>query len=381
MAEGDKPYRLYRGGRVKGKVPLEKRAPAAVRRPRTRGARRWSRRRVLWLSAAALGVLLVLAAVWAVLGYLSFARGVEKANARLPKAAAARLVEQDGSLLSDPATLLVIGTDGGKAHGNGSRRADSLLLLRTDPGRHRLSYLSIPRDLQVEVPGFGAEKVNSANQLGGPALTIDTVRLLTGLPIHHVVVVDFDGFRELIDALGGIEVDVPKPILSNRFDCPYTRERCRTWEGWRFAKGRQHLDGQRALVYSRIRTNRLDPSDTDISRGSRQQAIAEAVGDKIAGFGTFLRAPFIGDSLAAPLATDLSAWELVQLGWVRFRADGSRSLHCRLGGDPATVGGESVLLGSEDNVGVIAMFLRRAAPVAPAKGTLYSPGCTRRGNG
>ena len=79
------------------------------------------------------------------------------------------------------------------------------------------------------------------------------------------------------------------------------------------------MDGRRALVYSRIRTNQLDPSDSDITRGNRQQIVADAVGDEIASFGTFLRLPFMGGDLAAPLATDLSAWELAQLGWVRFR--------------------------------------------------------------
>ena len=377
MAEGDKPYRLYRGGRVKGKVPLERstRGPAtpatAPARPRRR---RWGR----WIALALLAVV-VLTLVWGVLGFLSFSNGVDKANKRLPRGAAAQLAEQDGSLLSDPATILLIGTDGGKAPGRGdARRSDSLLLLRTDPGTHRLSYLSIPRDLRVEIPVYGTGKINAANQIGGPALTIETVRALTGLSIHHVVVVDFDDFRELIDAIGGIDVNVPKPILSNRFDCPYKPARCRDWEGWRFAKGRQHMDGRRALVYSRVRANQLDPSDTDISRGGRQQAVAEAVGDEIASFGTFLRLPFAGDSLAAPLTTDLSAWELVRLGWVRFRADASRSLHCRLGGEPSTIGGESVLLGSEDNVDVISMFLRRSALLPPPKGTLYGAGCTRR---
>ncbi|MFO7571020.1 MAG: LCP family protein [Gaiellaceae bacterium] len=377
MAEGQKPYRLYRGGRTKGKVPLSKstpREPASPRAPRQRRRRRWW----LWIALTVVGLLLF-AVAWGALGYLSFARGVEKANARLPAAAAAELADRGSSLLSEPTTILVMGTDGGRAAGReDSQRSDSLLLLRTDPKRNRLSYLSIPRDLRVEVPGYGTEKINTASQLGGPALTLRTVRALTGIPIDHVVVVDFDGFKELIDAIGGIEVNVPRPILSNRFDCPYTRERCREWEGWRFAKGPQHMDGRRALVYSRIRTNRLDPSDTDISRTTRQQAVAEAVGDEIASIGTFLRLPFIGDSLATPLTTDLSAGELARLGWVRFRASAASSLHCRLGGDPATVGGESVLIGSEDNVGVIAMFLRASAPQPPPKGQLYAPGCTRR---
>jgi LCP family protein required for cell wall assembly len=378
MAVEDKPYRVYRGGRAKGKVPLERRARPSPDRGPAPEARPARRRRIwLWVVLGLVGVL-VLGLVWGVLGFVSFSNGVEEANDRLPRAASAKLAAHDGSLLSDPATILVIGTDGGKAPGRGdANRSDSLLLLRTDPGTHRLSYLSIPRDLRVEIPGYGTSKVNAANQFGGPALTIETVRQLTGLPIHHVVVVDFDGFRELIDALGGIDVNVPKPILSNTFDCPYTAERCRDWEGWRFAKGVQHMDGRRALVYSRIRTNQLDPSDTDVSRGGRQQAVADAVGDEIASFSTFLRLPFIGSSLATPLATDLSAWELAQLGWVRFRADASKSIHCNLGGDPATIGGESVLIGSEGNAEVVSMFLRRSAPVAPPKGMPYAPGCTR----
>ena len=65
---------------------------------------------------------------------------------------------------------------------------------------------------------------------------------------------------------------MPKPILSNSFDCPYaTAARCEAWPGWRFGKGKQTMDGRRALIYSRIRENRLDPSESDITRGERQQ--------------------------------------------------------------------------------------------------------------
>jgi polyisoprenyl-teichoic acid--peptidoglycan teichoic acid transferase len=377
MAVGDKPYRRYRGGRVKGKVPLErKRArpdrptpPAGPKRPR-----RWGR----WIALGVAGLLLFFV-VWAVLGYLSFSSGVAQANDRLPQRAYSRLATLDGSLLSTPATTLVIGTDRGRAPSRrDARRSDSLLLIRTDPETHRMAYLSIPRDLRVDIPGIGSGKINAANQHGGPALTIAAVHELTGLPIHHVIVFDFEGFKDLIDAIGGIEVTVPRRILSNRFDCPHKPARCRAWEGWRFAKGKQHMDGRRALIYSRIRQNRLDPSDTDISRTARQQAVAEAVGDEVASFETFLELPFVGDSLAAPLTTDLSAWELAQLGWVRFRSDSGRSLHCRLGGEPSTIGGESVILGGEDNVAVVAMFLGRSAPLAPRKGEPFAAGCTRR---
>ena len=377
MAEGAKPYRLYRGGRKKGKVPLTSATRPTTQpadaRPREPRQRRWW----LWAVLAVVGLLLI-AVAWGALGYRAFAQGVDEANARLPRSAKAQLAKRDRSLLSETTTILVIGTDGGRAPGRGdARRSDSLLLLHLDPGTHRVSYLSIPRDLRVEIPGYGTAKINAASQVGGPALTLATVKALTGLPVDHVVVVNFDGFKELIDAVGGIDVNVPKAILSNKFDCPYKPARCASWKGWRFEKGVQHMDGRRALVYSRIRTNQLDPSDTDISRGSRQQIVADAVGDKLASVGTFLRLPFSGDQLAAPLATDLSAWELAQLGWVRFRSGGN-SIRCRLGGEPSSYNGESVLLGSEDNVSVISMWLGRTAPLPPPKGTLYGAGCTRR---
>jgi LCP family protein required for cell wall assembly len=378
MAVEDKPYRLYRGGRKKGKVPVRSQTRAATQPPNGHPQRPPRRRRWwLWAVLALLGLVL-LALVWGVLGYRSFSNGVDEANQRLPRNARAQLAKRDRSLLSEPTTILVMGTDGGRARGRtDARRSDSLMLLRVDPTTHRLSYLSIPRDLRVEIPGYGTSKINAASQIGGPALTLATVKALTGLPIDHVVVVDFDGFRDLIDAIGGIDVDVPKAILSNTFDCPYKPSRCANWEGWRFEKGPQHMDGRRALVYSRVRKNQLDPSDTDITRGTRQQLIADAVGSRVASIGTFLRLPFMGDKLASPLATDLSAWQLMQLGWVRFRAGGS-SIRCRLGGDPSSYNGESVLLGSEDNASVVSMWLDRTAPLPPPKGTLYGAGCTKR---
>jgi LCP family protein required for cell wall assembly len=376
MADGQKPYRVYKGGRTKGKVPTAprpERQPRDTGRPAKRPGRpRW-RRRVL-LGALVLVVLLV---AWTVASYLSFRSGVAEANARLPKAVEAGLAPQDGALAAKPSLILLLGTDGDKTAARAdARRSDSILLVRTDPGRHRLSYLSIPRDLRVDIPGYGANKINSAFQLGGPSLTMKTVRALTGLQPNHVVMVDFASFRTVIDALGGVEIDVPKPILSNRFDCPYaTDARCRQWQGWRFAKGKQTMSGQRALIYSRVRENRLDPSENDLTRGGRQQDVVDAMTDKLVGPGTFVKLPFIGSDLVQPLTTDLSAGQLLQLGWVKFRANASRALHCRLGGEPQTIGGESVLVATEENTAAIAMFLGRSAPQPPPPGTTFGAGC------
>jgi LCP family protein required for cell wall assembly len=376
MADGEKPYRLYRGGRTKGKVPTaprpERAARSESRTPRPAGRPRW-RRRVL-LGVLALVVLLV---VWTVLGYLSFRKGVAEANERLPRAAEAGLARQDGLLISEPSLIMLLGTDGDRSAARQDfRRSDSILLVRTDPDRNRMAYLSIPRDLRVDIPGYGTYKLNAAFQLGGAALTLKTVRALTGLQPNHLVLVDFDDFKEVIDALGGVEIDVPKPILSNRFDCPYATEaRCQEWQGWRFEKGKQEMNGRRALIYSRVRENRLDPSENDLTRGERQQAVVEAMTDQITSFGTFLRLPFVGDDLVQPLTTDLSAGQLLQLGWARFRTNDGRSLHCRLGGEPQTIGGESVLVATEDNTATIAMFTGRSAPQPPRPGTTFGAGC------
>jgi len=377
MPEQEKPYRVYRGGRAKGKVPLQ-RPPAdrrtgsgAPARPGKSGQLRLGRRITIALAAV-----LLLGVVWLVASYVSVSGGISDANARVPAAVKRELTSQDGLLTSTPTTILVLGTDGGTQPGRGdARRSDSVMLIRTDPGKHRLAYLSIPRDLRVEIPGHGAARINAAYQLGGPALALKTVKDLTGLEVNHVVFVNFDRFRDLIDSVGGIDIDVPRPILGNAFDCPYSPERCRSWDGWRFGKGRQHMDGQRALVYARIRKNQLDPSETDLDRARRQQQVIQATADKVTSIGTAVKLPFRAGRIVKPLATDLSAGQIMQLGWAYFRANTKSALHCRLGGEPGSADGQSVIFGSEDNVATLAMFTGRSAPLAPPKGLPYAPGC------
>jgi polyisoprenyl-teichoic acid--peptidoglycan teichoic acid transferase len=325
----------------------------------------------------ALIALLVLVVAWGVAGYLAFQSGVTAANRRLDREPGARaaLARSNGFLLTHGTTILLLGTDSSTAAGrSGDRHADSIMIVRTDPSHHRLAYLSIPRDLLVAVPGVGNTKINASYQSGGAALAIRTVHNFTGIPIDHVVILDFNSFKDLIDAEGGITIDVPKPILSNRFDCPYkTQARCLEWQGWRFAPGRQHMDGTRALIYSRVRENQLDPSETDLTRGARQQAVAQAAAAKLTSPSTILGLPFDGSSLMSPLTTDLSTAQMLELGWVKFRASSSHALYCRLGGDAASAGGASVIIPSEDNRSVLAMWAGASAPQLPT--TTFGPGC------
>jgi LCP family protein required for cell wall assembly len=383
VAGKDKPYRVYRGGRAKGPIRHEPPKKEAGRRdgdgytykgPKpARKPRRW-RRRMLW---ALIGVILLFL-IWAVLGYLAFRSGIKDANKRLDPLAARALTPQKGLLLSNASNILVLGADAGSKSRQGTQgRSDTIILIRTDPDNHKIALLSIPRDLRVEIPRHGTQKINAAYAFGGPTLAVKTVERVTGLRMNHVVVVDFSTFGEVVDALGGVTINVPRPILSNKFECPRrTQAQCARWPGWRFRKGPQTMDGHRALIYSRIRENKLDPSESDFTRGERQQAVIQAMADKTTSFSTFLKAPFIGDDLVRPLATDLSAGQILQLGWVKRRTPSSGWLRCRLGGTIADIGGASYVIGSEENVSVIAMVTGKSAPQPPLPGSgPFGPGC------
>src|ERR671934_2045272 len=369
---GEKPYRLYRGGRVKGRVPTVER-PARERRPDADGRRRYRGpgpkptarrpRKIRWGREIGIAIVLIVLffLVWAVIGYLAFRSGVSDANKRLPRPARRALAPDRGSMVSTPSNILLLGTDHSLAVSHsGDRHADSITLLRTDPDHGRLYYLSIPRDLVVGIPGYGQAKINAATQIGGPRLAIRTVQAYTSLPVNHVVIVNIPQFREVIDKIGGITITVPRPILS-KFDCPYsTNARCARWPGWRFPKGTVHLTGRRALIYSRVRKNLLDPAESDITRGERNQQVLQALMSRLTSFDTYMRMPFIGGDLMKPLATDLSANKLIELGWDKVRA--GNTFHCRLGG---TATGASDITPSEDNAKIILMVLGKAAPQPP----------------
>jgi LCP family protein required for cell wall assembly len=384
MPGEEKPYRVYRGGRQKGKVPLQTRPGRGAARARGRDGsdyrgpgpikqgKKWSRGRRIGI---VLGALLLLLVVWAVASYFAFRSGVTAANKRLPAGAAEALDHQDSLVLSTPTNILILGTDHANQPGHETQHSDSIMLIRTDPSRHRVAYLSIPRDLRVPIEGVGDTKINAAMQSGGAPLAIKTVASYTGLAVNHVIIVDFSQFKDVIDALGGITVDVPERIIS-KFDCPLkTNAECDRWNGWRFAKGRQHMSGKRALIYSRVRKNLLNPGDTDITRTERQQDVLRATLRKMTSFSTLVKLPFVGGDLVKPLATDLSTFQFMQIGWIYKRG---HELHCRLGGTPETLpDGQSVIVSEgDDKERVILALLGKTAPLGPRPGEeRYGAGC------
>ena len=389
-----KPYRTYRGGHVRSDDPDAARfsfaaAGTAVRperpttppgMPRPDGSgpppgaplpgrqvatvqpgRR--RRRIGWKKGIplALGVILLLVGGWLYLGYRSFSNEIAQANKRLDRKTRAALIPT-GNILTTPQVTLVLGSD--SRGPNTTARADSIVMMRTDPGKHLVSMLSIPRDLRVPIPGHGPNKINAAYAYGGAPLLIRTInRLVDPVQVNHIVLVNFAGFKELIDSLGGVTLYNKRAIKSSQpFD----------GHNWFFKQGTIHLDGRHALAYSRIR-HTTNPADTDISRTERQQLVMQALSRQLVSLSTFLHLPSVGSALGKPLTTDLSANELIGMGWDKFRA--SRTLECHMGGTPQVIGGQDVLLSVPENRSVIQEFLGNSAPLAPAKGQLYGPGC------
>src|SRR5919202_3030218 len=125
------------------------------------------------------------------------------------------------------------------------------------------------------------------------------------------------------------------------------------------------MNGQRALIYSRIRENRLNPSESDVTRAERQQRVVQATLHKLSSFGTFLSSPFKAGKYVRPVSTDLSAWQLVQLGWVYKRASASRAYHCRLGGGASSIGGPAGIVPAQGNIAVGPMGKGESAPPPP----------------
>jgi LCP family protein required for cell wall assembly len=392
-----KPYRTYRGGHVRSDDPEAARfsfaggasgtatrperplTPPGLPRPDGTGrppaaplpgrqvatvppARpRW---RIGWKKGVPLGVgvILLLFVVWLYLGYRSFSNEIANANKRLDNKTRAALAPT-GNILTTPQVTLVLGSD---SRGKGTvARADSIVLMRTDPGKHLVSMLSIPRDLRVDIAGHGPSKINAAYAYGGAPLlirTIDTV--INPVKVNHIVLVDFKGFKELIDSLGGVTIYNKRAIRSSQ---PFGGH------NYFFPKGTITLTGARALAYARIR-HTTNPQDTDISRTERQQLVMQALSHQLVTLSTLLHLPSVGSALGKPLTTDLSANELIGLGWEKFRS--SRTLECHFGGTPQVIGGQDVLLAVPENRNVEQMFLGAQAPLPPAKGQLYAPGCT-----
>ena len=204
----------------------------------------------------------------------------------------------------EPCNYLILGSDsrdnlteeeleqfGTDADIGGENRADTIMLVHVDPDEENATILSFPRDLWVEIPGHGPDKINAAFEGGlsgdGPELTARTVANLTGLQIDHILYVDLAGFQGVVNTLGGADMCIP-PYHAD----PATGRLVDPLTGLDIAPGCQHLEGDQALAYVRTRHLYCD-NIPDFSRIGRQQQFLRAVINQMLQPETLTRAPFL----------------------------------------------------------------------------------------
>ena len=212
-------------------------------------------------------------------------------------------------------TILMLGIDQ-RCEEDGPNHTDSMMLVTIDPVGLSAGILSLPRDMWVEIPGVGVDRINQANYYGeayeypggGAALAVETVESFLGVKIDYFAAVNFDAFVEVVDEIGGIDIVVPEAI-----DDPTYPDRCYGYDPFKIEAGEQHLDGQAALKYARTRAT----LGGDVDRAGRQQAVVLAVRDRILSLNMLpslvTQAPALWQTLQDNVRTDMSLEEAVQL--------------------------------------------------------------------
>ncbi|HLM08386.1 MAG TPA: LCP family protein [Thermoleophilaceae bacterium] len=168
-----------------------------------------------------------------------------------------------------PQTILILGSDRRpkqNSEGASGARSDTIMLVRLNPQKEATAIMSLPRDLKVQIPGHGVDKINASYQIGGPALTLDTVKKLTGLPINHVINVTFKGFWRAVNAIGCVWADVDRDYFNESAEYTYID----------IDPGYQRLCARQALQYVRFRH-----TDDDLVRSARQQDFLRQVKQQV----------------------------------------------------------------------------------------------------
>ena len=220
--------------------------------------------------------------------------------------------------------MLLMGIDR-RGQGGSTSNTDSMMLFHLDPDNQYIAILSIPRDLYVEIPNHGQGRVNTAyswgnrDGTGGLAMARQTVSAALGEPVEHAVLIDFQVFVTLIDAVGGVEVDVPYDISDPTFP-----DSGIGYDPFYLPAGRHHLDGATALKYVRTRAT----PGSDFSRTARQRQIVLAVRDRVMSLdllpGLIAQSPQLWATLHDAFETDLTLNEIVALVVVASRIPGDQ---------------------------------------------------------
>ncbi len=267
------------------------------------GWRRWTKPKRIVLS------LLALVLAWLALSLALFLISSHFERTSLPGNVAG-VLDPTGYPLTSASNILVLGSDRRQknsrepgAERTGFGRSDTIMLIRTGGGHS--ARLSIPRDTIVEIPGHGLEKVNAAHEFGGPAESVSVIKNWLGIPINHVVEVNFENFPALIDAMGGVTYSggcIISKLDGGSANGGFTL---------RLSAGTHHLDGRQALALSRTRENLCAPNETDIQREEHQQALFNDMKSQLISPSSFLRLPLIAWNAPPAIISDMSGTELL----------------------------------------------------------------------
>ena len=200
-------------------------------------------------------------------------------------------------LLSGKKNIVVMGCDIRK---DDVGRSDTLFVVMLDKSKKNAALLSVPRDTRVKIKGHGWDKINAAFAYGGQKLTRETVQDFLGIKLDNYVLVDFRGFKGLVDAVGGVDINVEKRMY---YYDPY--------DGFEIdlRPGMQHMDGKTGMQYVRYRDE-----EGDIGRIRRQQKFLMALYKHIASKNIIAKIPGISKQIMSMVKTDLSLKEMVELG-------------------------------------------------------------------
>ncbi|MFH1598384.1 MAG: LCP family protein [Patescibacteria group bacterium] len=222
----------------------------------------------------------------------------------------------------DRINVLLLGM-GGQGHA-GAYLTDTIILASIKPSTDEVAFLSIPRDLFVEIPGYGWRKINNANAFGemddgqGAQLITTVIENITGQDVHYYGRLDFQGFTKIVDLLGGLEIEVDRTFYDYMYpDWNYG------YQNVSFEAGKQTMDGDQSLKFVRSRHGN-NGEGSDFARSKRQQKVLLAFKNKILSFSTLLNPKKIIDilnSLEEHTRTDMEAWELIRLAKLAMDVD------------------------------------------------------------
>jgi LCP family protein required for cell wall assembly len=222
----------------------------------------------------------------------------------------------------DRINILLLGVDrrGGKSW---EYRTDTIIIITVDPVNKTVGMLSIPRDLQIPIPGYGEERINVANRYGelndypggGPALLERTIEVNFGVSIDYYVMIDFKGFEKIVDTLGGIDVNVPRALRDTMYPDPQPGDP-NGYKTVKFEAGWQHMNGQRALEYARSRM-----STSDFDRADRQQRILLAIREKALSLNIIPKIPALFATAGNMVRTDIPPGDMLDLGLMASQID------------------------------------------------------------